>query len=134
MTRVFRVASSAMLGLVLGMPLAAQQKSTATAKPAAPRQHAVASAPVPVQEARPGLQQMAKVTPETAEATALASVKNGKITTARIMQEQDSSLVYDFQIMAGGKQHDVRVNATTGKRVMAMSSKRTGRRLGIGKS
>jgi uncharacterized membrane protein YkoI len=134
MTRVFRVASCAVLGLVLGAPLVAQQQSTATAKPAAPRPQAAALAPVPVQEARPGLQQMAKVTPEAAEATALASVRNGKITSARIVQEQDSSLVYDFKIMAGGKEHDVRVNATTGTRVMAMSSKRTGRRLGTGKS
>jgi len=112
----------------------AQQKSTAAKPGAMAKQAAAPQATVPVQEARPGLQQMAKVTPEAAEATALASVKNGKITSARIVQEQDSTLVYDFKITGAGKEHDVQVNAVTGKRVSAMAPKRAGKKATTGKS
>jgi len=133
MIQVFRVASFAVLGLVLGTPVMAQQKA-ATPKPTAMAKQQAAAPTVPVTEARPGLQQMAKITPQAAEATALASVKNGKITSARIMQEPDSSLVYDFKITAAGKEHDVQVNANTGKRVSAMSPKKTSHPASTGKS
>jgi uncharacterized membrane protein YkoI len=66
-----------------------------------------------VQEEQAGLLARAKVSQEAARATALASVRDGRITEAEI-EEEDGRLIYSFDIAVGNDTYDVEVDAITG--------------------
>ena len=75
------------------------------------------SGQVPIKEEKPGLLARAKVTPDSARATALRAVaKGGKIAAAEI-EEEGGKLVYSFDIKIPRKKgiDEVLVDAMTGK-------------------
>lgn len=100
--------------LVLGAMTLVQ---SSPAHAVAAQQPTPASPPtVTVTEARPGLLRLASIAPQVAERTALAAVPDGRIASGRIEEVgRRRRLVYDFRIEAGATQHDVRVDAVTGK-------------------
>ena len=96
---------------------AAAQNPPAPPKPAPPKAAVMATHKPThrVREAKPGLLKQAKIAPETAEQTALASEPGGTVTSRKIEKEK-SELVYAFSIKTNGKGgYDVvTVDANTG--------------------
>ena len=74
-----------------------------------------------VKEQKPGLLKQAKITPQAAEATAIAQVPGGKVTHREIENEK-GVLVYSFDLKETGKAgyQEVTVDATTGAVVSTM--------------
>ncbi|WP_411279151.1 PepSY domain-containing protein [Gemmatimonas sp.] len=70
---------------------------------------------ITVKEEKAGMLKLAKVTPSTATATALAKVPGGKVQSAEI-EKEDGKLVYSFDIKVAGKSgiEEVLVDATSG--------------------
>ncbi len=68
-----------------------------------------------VKEEKPGMLKRAKVTVAVAQATALAKVPGGTITSAEI-EEEKGKLIYSFDIVTKGKSgiDEVAVDALTG--------------------
>ena len=79
---------------------------------------ALAAQTVAVKEEKPGLLKKAKVTAETAIATAQAVLPKAKLKSAEI-EEEDGKLIYSFDFATAGKAgiDEVNVDALTGKRV-----------------
>ena len=68
-----------------------------------------------VREAKPGMLKKAKIKPDTAEATALAAVPGGSVTSRKI-EMQKGALVYAFNIKTTGMEgyNVVTIDANTG--------------------
>jgi len=67
-----------------------------------------------VAEEQEGMLARAAVSPEAARSTALASVRNGRITEAEL-EEENGRLQYAFDIVVDGNTYDVEVDAMTGE-------------------
>jgi hypothetical protein len=77
---------------------------------------ATASAPLKVKEDKPGLLAKAKISPDSAIATARAAVPNGTISSAEI-ENEDGALIYSFDIKVPGKKgtEELHIDALSGK-------------------
>jgi len=71
---------------------------------------------VKVKEEKPGLFKKAKITPDSATASAKAAVPKGVIQSAEL-EEEDGKLIYTFDLKTAGKSgaDEVHVDAMTGK-------------------
>jgi len=71
---------------------------------------------VTIKEEKPGMLKLAKISPETATATALAKVPGGKVRSGEI-EKEDGKTIYTFIVKVSGKQgvEEVNVDAMTGK-------------------
>jgi glucose/arabinose dehydrogenase len=120
MTSRTTLSTIALAALLTGVGAA---QTPAPAKPAVKHANAMTT-PKPmhkVKEQKPGLLKQAKITPDAAEATALAQVPGGKV-TAREIETEKGVLVYSFDVKETGKEgyQEVTVDATTGAVVSTM--------------
>ena len=106
MTRRTTFSTLAIAVLLAGT--AAAQNPPAPPKPAPPP-------PKVTHEATPGMLKKAKIKPDTAEATALAAVPGGSVTSRKI-EMQKGALVYAFNIKTTGMEgyNVVTIDANTG--------------------
>ena len=123
MTSKITLSTIALAAILTGVGAAQTPSPAKPVKPAVKHANAMTT-PKPmhkVREQKPGLLKQAKITPDAAEATALAQVPGGKV-AAREIETEKGVLVYSFDLKEAGKEgyQEVTVDATTGAVVSTM--------------